>query len=423
MTVLPDAVERYLARKATAGPWRLAGETGGRFSGAVVIPSLAEGDSLFKTLQSLSANPSPWTERFLVLVVINQGALGTARQRRQNDLDLERLADPGLFPNLRLAWVDAASPGFEVPARRAGVGFARKLGMDQALLQLDWSGDPLLVCLDADTLVEGGYLRAIEDHFRQSERGAAVLPFRHQAATTPVRQKAIDRYELFLRSYVYGLHLAGSPYAFHSVGSAMACRASAYVRCGGMTCRQAGEDFYFLQKLAKTDGVERLSGTTVFPAARPSTRVPFGTGRSMIRLLAGDKRAVLFYPVAVFEVLAAWLNAAVNNLSASAEELFREAESISPVLSGYLVQADWRTVWPRLQTNHQNMGKRLQAFHAWFDGFRTLRLIHLLCDEEYVRGEPQEILPEYFSLGKRCCPRSTTEMLESLRHWEESLPG
>jgi hypothetical protein len=415
MTLLPAAVQRYLDRNFVEGPWRLAGEERTGFAGAVVIPALAEGERLFKTLQSLAANPLQWTDRFLVVIVVNHGAHATSADRLQNGLDLARLADFAENSTLCLAWVDAASTGAEMPNKLAGVGFARKLGMDLALSRLDWAGDPLLVCLDADTLVEAGYLETVAAHFRLSVRGAAVIPFRHQAGRDSAQQVAIERYELFLRSYVYGLRLAGSPYAFNSVGSAMACRGVAYVRCGGMNCRKAGEDFYFLQKLAKTDGVDRLSGTTVFPEPRVSARVPFGTGRSMTRLLGGDDQAVLFYPVAGFRILADWLLAVKHEVSVEARELLTVAARISPALAAYLNQVGWLTVWPRLQATHQSAEKRLHAFHTWFDGFRTLRLIHHLCDAGLARGDAVALLSDYFAWDGRPCPATLAGILEELR--------
>ncbi len=415
MSLLPAAVERYLDKSAAKGPWALAGEDRADFVGAVVIPSLAEGDSLFATLQSLAANPPQLIAGFLVVIVVNHGEAASAEDQLQNSLDLARLADLAERSELCLAWVDAASPDLEIPAKQAGVGFVRKLGMDLALSRLNWTEDPLLVCLDADTLVEENYLQSIVTHFRQSTLGAAVLPYRHQPGVDAVQQAAIDRYELYLRSYVYGLRLAGSPYAFNTVGSAIACRASAYVRCGGMNCRKAGEDFYFLQKLAKTDGVDLLSGTTVFPEPRVSARVPFGTGRSMGRLLNGDAQAVLFYPATVFRVLADWLRIVAQHISGDAEILLAHAEKISPVLADYLEQAGWRTVWPRLQSNHQNIVRRSHAFHSWFDGFRTMRLIHMLCDTGLCRSESEDALKEYFAWDDRACPRTLAGMLEELR--------
>ena len=415
MNLLPDAVQRYLDRSAFRGAWTLEGVERGGFAGAVVIPSLAEGDSLFATLQSLAANPRRLTACFLVVIVVNHAENASAADRLQNSIDLTRLAVLAEGSELCLSWVDAASPGAEVPTKQAGVGFARKLGMDLALPLLNWKEDSLLVCLDADTLVEANYLQSIVMHFRQSALGAATLPFRHQPGNDAAQQAAIDRYELFLRSYVYGLRLAESPYAFNTVGSAMACRASAYVRCGGMNCRKAGEDFYFLQKLAKTDGVALLSGTTVFPEPRVSSRVPFGTGRSMSRLLDGDARAVLFYPAKAFQVLADWLRTVNQQLSFDAETLLTYAEKMSPVLTDYLEQANWRTVWPRIQSTHRTGSRRRQAFHVWFDGFKTMRMIHLLCDAGFSRGEPEDVLPEYFFWDGRDCPEVQAGMLEALR--------
>lgn len=421
MTPLPAAAERYLDKFAVKGPWSIDGSSRHNFAGAVVIPALAESDSLFATLQCLETNPPRWQEAFLVLVVVNHGEQASADDKRQNLQDLARLIELSERTELPLAWVDAASPGFEVPARQAGVGFARKLGLDLALSRLNWQELPLLVCLDADTLVEKNYLQTIVAHFQSSTLGAAVLPFCHQPAGDAAHQAAIDRYELFLRSYVLGLRLAGSPYAFNSVGSAMACRAEAYVRTGGMNSRKAGEDFYFLQGLAKTDGVGPLFGTTVFPEPRVSARAPFGTGRSMGRLLNGDTQGVLFYPSSVFRVLAAWLSTVEQHLRSDAGELLRRAFEISPVLAGYLEQSKWLTTWPRLQLTHQDETRRRGAFHAWFDGFRTMRLVHELCDAGLSRGEPEQALPDLFAWAGRSCPATVPEMLHVLRSLDGGL--
>jgi len=419
MSAIAAAVQRYLDKRAVNGFWQLAPATEARYHGAVVIPALAEGDSLFTTLASLAANPSPALERFLVLVVINHSEEASAAVRRQNLADLQRLTVFAANSPLNLAWLDAASPGLELPARQAGVGFARKLGLDTALSFLDWTDDPLLVCLDADTLVAANYLTEIDRHFRETSAGAAVLPFRHQPAADPPQQQAIDRYELFLRSYVLGLDLAGSPYAFHSIGSAMACRGSAYVRCGGMNLRQAAEDFHFLQKLAKTDGVVTLHGTEVYPSARISLRVPFGTGRSMTRLLEGDATAVRFYPAGAFRILSDWLQLVTQDPDADAEKLLLQARNLSPALGDFLEASGWRTTWSRLQATHRTSQARRLAFHGWFDGLRTLRLIHQLCDSGLGRGEPEKLLPAFFDWAGLGETVVLSEALEILRRRDE----
>src|SRR6185369_6760135 len=110
------------------------------------------------------------------------------------------------MPHLNLAWVDAASPGLELPAKGGGVGLARRIGLDLALTRLQTHGhDPILVCLDADTLVRPDYLPALIRHFHGSACGGAVIPFLHQQGLSPQSDRAILRYELFLRCYVLGL--------------------------------------------------------------------------------------------------------------------------------------------------------------------------------------------------------------------------
>ncbi len=413
--LMPDKARRYLQKYGVKGPWELVGAERRDFAAAVVIPSLAEGDSLFRTLDSLANNPENVYKDVLVLIVVNHGQEAAKEDVLQNQADLARLADYAYDSLLNLAWIDAASPGLAIPKKQAGVGFARKLGLDAVLPVLDWSTEPLLICLDADTLVEENYLQTIQNHFRQSSLGAVVLPYRHQQGETPEQQAAIERYEVFLRSYVYGLRLAGSPYAFNSVGSAMACRSSAYVRCGGMNTRKAGEDFYFLQKLAKTDGVARLAGTTVMPAPRISRRVPFGTGRSMERMLEDDYRGVLIYPFEAFYILGQWLKLVESNHFLDAESILASAVEVSPVLSDYLQNAGWRKTWSAIQENHRTGEARLQAFHVWFDGFKSLRLIHMLCEKHHQRDEPDTLLPEYFAYERTECPQTMKGMLEKLR--------
>lgn len=390
--MMPASVCRYLATRAVSGPWTLTGGERRDFAGAVVIPALAEGDNLPATLASLAANPAPLLADFLVVLTVNHRADAAPADRADNLATLQGLAAGGLATGLHLHWVDAASPGRELPPGE-GVGLARKIGLDLALSRLDWRRSPLLVSLDADTLVDTGYLPAVVDHFQQRAAGGALIPFRHRPGADPAEEAAIGRYELFLRHYVLGLALAGSPYAFHSVGSALACRAEAYARAGGMNRRRAGEDFYFLQQLAKTCGVAPLAGTVVRPSSRASHRVPFGTGRSISRLLAGESDAVQFYHPHCFRVVAECLQLVAGHLLAPAEELIDRAEGVAAGLGEYLQREGFLTVWPRLQRNHPRPEARLQAWHGWFDGLKTLRLIHHLSAGPFPRCEPLAAVP------------------------------
>lgn len=411
----PPAIAAYLAKRAVTAPWRIKDLPGRSFAAAVVIPALAEHANLPATLRSLAANPAPLLEETLILVVVNQRCDASAVERSDN---LATLAD---LPRWReefglnnLHWVDAAATGNELPPKQ-GVGLARRIGLDLALAHLDFRGiDPLLVCLDADTLVQPDYLAALAGHFAIARAGGASIPFRHQPAGDPRGQEAIERYELFLRAYVLGMELAGSPFAFHTVGSAMACRASAYAMAGGMNRRMAGEDFYFLQQLHKTSGVAPLTGTVVHPSPRPSHRVPFGTGRAVGEMLAQGEQ-LLFYQPHLFRIVGEWLTCVAGHGGSSGNGLLRRAGAISPLLQSYLEAAGFPEAWDNLLRNNRDEGRLMGSFHGWFDAFRTMRLMHHLTDSAHPRIPAEQAVPPLLELAGYESPADLGGLIHCLR--------
>lgn len=420
MSSIPFPIANYLQSRSIKGPWKIAGTEQEGFCGAVLIPALAEGQYLLATLASLAQNPADLLSRFLILVVVNHRQDASLSDKLDNQQTLQMLAAKNrLLSGLCLGWVDAASAGLELPIKTGGVGLARKIGMDLALTRLDYEKvAPLIISLDADTLVRPDYLRALLGHFGDAQASGAIIPFCHQQGTTGEQESAIQRYELFLRAYVLGLARALSPYAFHTVGSTMACTAAAYSRTGGMNTRVAGEDFYFLQHLAKTGGVGRVRGTVVYPSARASHRVPFGTGRSITRLLAGENEAVMFYQTACFQILEEWLALIARNLDAPGEEIRVKAERISKDLGAYLDSIRFRSVWEKLQKNFRGRATLLPGFHSWFDGLKTMKLVHHLSAGPLPRCEPDETLPELFQWAGLEPVKEIEEQLTLLREMQ-----
>lgn len=396
--------------------WALNEVPSSQFFGAVVIPSLAETSNLPQTLKTLSLNSDALLDQFIILVVVNQRTDASESETSDNLETIRMLPEwKRKFGLKNLFWIDAATTGKELPHKQ-GVGLARKIGLDLSLTLLNFAaGDPLLVCLDADTLVQSDYLHAIVSHFANSSAGGTSIPYCHQTCADPIAQSAIDRYELFLRIYVLGLKLAGSPYAFHTVGSAMACRASAYVASGGMNRRLAGEDFYFMQQIHKTSGVEALSGTVVHPSPRSSNRVPFGTGRAVGDMLADGEQQLLFYQPVVFSIVGEWLAYIADNSLKDADELLNGATRISAVLHDFLKQCGFEDAWGNLKKNCSDDLKLITAFHGWFDAFRTMRLIHELSNKDYPRIEPEGAVALILERAGYRCPETVTDQLNLLR--------
>lgn len=377
---LDKKLSKYLRTRAVTSPWTLAGPGRRDYDAAIVIPALAEAQSLPGTLDSLASNPAGLLRRTLVVVVVNNRSGATAAVREDNRATLDWLrSDP--CPDLQLARVDAAAAGLELAAGE-GVGLARKIGFDLALSRLDWNGDPLLVSLDADTLVDEHYLPALFRHFSLTSRGGTTLPFRHQPGESPEQEQAIRDYELYLRSYLFGLQRAGSPYAYLPVGSAFACRATAYIAAGGMNRRSAAEDFYFLQQLAKVTGIAPLRGTLVRPSSRVSERVPFGTGRVVESGMDSQASPYRMIPAAAFQVLKDWLERLPELLDRAPDALLRHAADLAPELGEFLQELQFSRYWPGIAANHADPQRRLQAFHHWFDALRTRQLLSRLASDE-----------------------------------------
>ena len=369
---------------------------------AVVIPALAESASLFRTLSCIAANPPCDLRRTLVVCVVNnyRPTVAAEEEIRDNQAtlcilgeliagrtpsvvgsailksDIERIADSGI----RLGCIDASSAGVEIPDRDGGVGTARKIGMDGVLAVLNGRGPGggVICCLDADTLVMENYLAAVQTHFATTGDPAAVASYAHQKPADPKLLAAICCYEIFLRAYVIGLSFAGSPYAFHVIGSTMSCTAQAYAAVRGMNRRTAAEDFHFLEKLAKLRRVGQIGTTMVFPSSRQSHRVPFGTGQRMLRFMNGETDEYRLHDSRIFAILREWLSGMEAAPDRDSEAILADAQKIHPELKEYLELSRFETDWPVIRRNCPDAEHLRRQFHVWFDGLKTLRLVHHL---------------------------------------------
>jgi hypothetical protein len=393
-------VSKYLARhaepEASAAPG-LPGE----FGHALVVPAYGEEESLFTTLGSVTAGPG---DGVLVVLVLNARADSPAQVHRANAGARERLARE-LPPSValsgdatllsyplehgRLVLVDRALPGRFLPEGQ-GVGLARKIGFDIALA-LKTSGklaSEWIHSTDADTILP-------DDYFEQTAAldpggtGAAIYSFEHRFDPDPALAEAARLYEISLRYNVLGLAWAGSPYAYHSMGSCLAIPAGAYAEVRGFPRRNALEDFHALNKLAKVGTILRLTGQPLLLEGRISERVPISTGKAIAGLVSrrGALAGFRLYHPAVFAHLAAWLRvlASIARSRGDARAPLAELPADNPffrtdLLLGALEEMGvFRAVAEAIPRSSDET-TLLRHLHTWFDALRTVQLIHALRD-------------------------------------------
>ncbi len=378
----------------------------------VTIPCHDEPD-LTGTLASLAAcAPPPHPVEVLVLINSAENA-GDAVKKRNADTLQQAETWAKAHPSRNLQFYFLHFP--DLPPKHAGVGLARKIAMDEAARRLVRAGNPrgVIACLDADSRVAPNYLQALLAFFEQhSNCPAAGIYYEHSLegeAFEPEVYAAIARYELHLRYYVQALRWAGLPTATQTVGSAMAVRADAYQAQGGMNRRQAGEDFYFLHKFTPLAGFAAINTTTVIPSPRTSHRVPFGTGKAVGDMLAGNVFLTYapqtFNDLKVFlEKLEDWRRVGLTlsvgpTLSVGLTQSQADTIAALPAsISTFLKNEDFPEKLREICANTASPEAFRKRFFRWFDPFLAMKYVHHARDHFYPNMPVEEaviLIAEY----------------------------
>jgi hypothetical protein len=263
-----------------------------------------------------------------------------------------------------------------------GVGLARKTGMDEAVRRFNSIDDPdgIILNLDADCLVEKNYFVSVcNELLKKKERAACSIYFEHPLSGSDFPEniyKYITLYELHLRYYFQGLSYSGFPYVFHTVGSAIAVKTLPYVKAGGMNRRQAGEDFYFIQKLVPAGGYFNLNSTIVYPSPRASSRVPFGTGASMIKLTEENSPTFLTYNMLAFKELHFFFEMAENIYHCNPVEIQVCYKSFPPGLKLFIDEKEWTEKMVEIKNNTTGLPSFKKRFFGWFNMFRIVKYLN-----------------------------------------------
>ena len=367
-----DPIKSYLTKQANY-PALISAPVDKDLSLIVVIPCFNE-PAVTDTLDSLSQCDAQGLKTE-VIVVVNQGEDVTQEIHLRNQKSISELQ----------AW-SVSNPSFalyplfieKVPSKKAGVGYARKTGMDEALRRLEQSQSEhqIILCLDADSTVSKNYLSTVYSYFASHPKcPAASINYEHPLdnASNDVNH-AILAYELHLRYYVLAQRWSGLAYAHQTVGSSMAVRAQAYAAQGGMNTRKAGEDFYFIHKFTHFTDFGNITEATVYPSARISDRVPFGTGRAMQTLISSDEPLTTYAPQSF---------AAIAKLISQLPTLYLGAEEIKSAepMSFFLGNQNYKKKMEELRNNTSDYPAFRKRFFRWFDAFLCMKFLHFSRDQ------------------------------------------
>lgn len=371
-------MSKYLAGYAEVEVDYLSSWASHAYERVLVVPAYRESPAFLQRIP-VAAGKS------LVIVVIN--APPVAIEDGLNEKLLEAISSAGqpLWASQNLALFTGAQAHYDVLRvdrhssglrTDGGVGVARKTGGDLAcsLIERGSIRSPWIHNTDGDTQLPPDYF----DASSSAANGASALlfPYEHDCDLDEPIGWATRLYELGLNHYVAGLKLAGSPYAFQTVGSSFAVHARAYAQVRGFPKREAGEDFYMLNKLAKVGAVVAASTAPIRIQARTSDRVPFGTGAGVAKILAlaDPINEYRFYHPGVFTALGEFLG--------QFDALWSK-EDPSSSLAALRQHLDFAKGLSHARSQSRSQKAYLGHLHNWFDGFRTLKAVHWLRDQRW----------------------------------------
>lgn len=393
----------------------------------VVIPVYREQEYLFQTLDSLLKchKPDGAVELILVFNSSETDDSSIVEEQQTTAAQVEKNYF-GRFPQ----WITPLIiEAYSLPRKHFGAGLARKIGLDAAVAHYAALNNPdgVIVTLDGDTLVEANYFQQVADWFNQPKRNGASVYFEHPVegeAFPALIYEGIVKYELHLRYYLLALRFAGFPYAFHTMGSAMAFRALAYARIGGMPRKQAGEDFYFLQKLIPLGHYGEITGTAVIPSPRPSNRVLFGTGAAMSRHLAGEDFVATTYNFQAYIDLKQFLSLREQLYVLSAFEYESWTYQLSGPIRSYLLNSGFFDDLDLLKRDCSGVKVFSKRFFEVFNAFRIVKYLNYVHEHFFSKMAVFDAVVMLFDqMGLDAGLMMTErELLQFVRDYERSNP-
>lgn len=337
----------------------------------VCLPILNESENIPDLLTALKKQSF---KNFELIACVNQPEEwwtipDKVEQCLDNQKSIEILKKENQFP---LTIIDKSTKGSGWVGKKKGVGWARKLAMDKASSL--GSDIDLIVSIDADTEYPENYFSSVADIFKRKPKIVGLAnPYYHRLTEDAEANYAILRYEIYMRNYAINMLLIENPYDFSALGSAMATTVKTYTRMGGISPKASGEDFYFLQKLSKFGVLEDWNAYKVYPAARFSSRVNFGTGPAMIKGNTGDWSSYPIYLYGLFEK--------VRSTYEAFPDLFEEDRNTA--MTSFLQnQLKKENIWKPLRQNYKTEEQFVKACITLVDGLRILQFLKQEVDPD-----------------------------------------
>ena len=363
----------------------------------VVIPVCNEASDFLENVFSLI------TDECLIVLVVNS-PIGNEKWQTSNQFLIDNLRNKSksttqvtnTIEHLRfesfhdVLLVDRNSSGFQINPKQ-GVGLARKIGCDIALklYVLGSIKSPWVFSTDADVILPCDYFSQIQ--FDEKKFSAIVLDFKH-ITDDKYLQNIQFSYDFKMRYYLAGIQFAQVGYDYIPLGSTLIASMECYAKVRGFPKKNAAEDFYLLNKLAKVLPIKHFEKScTIQIQARLSNRVPFGTGPALQKIAdLNSTQHYLYYHPKCFIYLKKW-KLFLDSLWQKSGLVIQSPKEV--VLKQLYDFFNCSQVFEKSKNQITNKIRWQQFIHQWFDAFRILKAVHFV-DKKFQRLNYKELLKD-----------------------------
>lgn len=263
-----------------------------------------------------------------------------------------------------------------------GVGLARKIGCDIALYFYceGFIKSPWIFSTDGDVILPSHYFS--ESTLHCDSFSAVVLDFKHFSRDEKLN-KLQSLYDFKLRYYHAGIVYAGSTYNYIPLGSTLIVNMDCYAQVRGFPKKNAGEDFYLLNKLAKIKPIKyRKDEIFIKIKSRFSDRVPFGTGPALININnLNHIDEYKYYHPQCFIDLKNWIKFLQSMWCGNTLKIEVPTDKNLQELYEFL---NCQEVFEKSSAQITSKFRWEQFVQQWFDAFKTLKAVHFF-DKKYSR--------------------------------------
>ena len=160
------------------------------------------------------------------------------------------------------------------------------------------------------------------------------------------------------------------------MGSTIICTTKAYIAVGGMPRRKAGEDFYFMQSLAKYKKIYFINDILVHPSSRSEKRVHLGTGFRMNEYKKTSQFNNLFFKSSFYKIIKKLIFIVEQNYNKPYILFNKELnKNFNDNVCNFLDNHKINDIWGKISLNSKSKKQFMILFHQWFDALKIMQLL------------------------------------------------